>query len=500
MSTKAEVTRENSTTRQRHDQGRLAATRTALTAWLSRPLASFHLLLAVFGLLTVIGLAMVLSASSVESYKSGHSVYTLFKKQVLFVLLGAVLCWVALRLKLSLVRRLAGPMILLSVALLAAVLVVGKTSGGSTGWFAIPGLGFQLQPVEFAKLSLAVWGAHVLVTKKALLHQFRHLIVPLLPVTMLLSALLMLQPDLGSTVSMLTVTVALLWFAGAPGKLFGAMIAGGIVGLVVLATGASYRLARVRSFLHPGNDPSGASYQALQAKYALADGGLFGRGLGQGSAKWNYLPNLHTDFIFALIGQELGLLGALLVLALYAMVAIVGLRIAARNVDPFMRLLAGSLTVWIVSQAAINIGYVVNLLPVTGLTLPMISYGGTSIVTTMIVFGLLANCARHEPEAVSALRTQGPGRFGKLLWLPAPEPYHPPARRKGGRPSSPPRPGGRGGASGMRQDRRYPPQSVRPGHDYRRSQPRRMAEPVRGGGSRQPARPPYGRATGVGRR
>lgn len=429
--------------------GLLAAARTALTAWLTRPLASFHLILAVFGLLTVIGLGMVLSASSVESYTSDSSVYSLFKKQLVFVAVGLVVFWIGLRFPLRKVRELSGWFLLLCLGLLVAVLVIGHESGGSRGWFRYGGISFQ--PVEAAKVALALWGAHVLVQKKTLLRQYRHLLVPLVPVALLMFALVMLQPDLGSTVSLGIVVVALLWFVGAPMRLFATVALGAGAGLLVLAIGAQYRLDRVLSFLRPGDDPSGAAYQANQALYALADGGLFGRGLGQGPSKWQYLPNLHTDFIYALIGEELGFVGAALVLGLFVMLAVVGLRIAARNVDPWIRLIAATLTVSVVAQAVINIGYVVGLLPVTGVTLPLISYGGTSIVVTMLMFGLLANCARHEPEAVSALRGQGPGTLGTLLRLPAPEEYQPPARRAPARPSGGPasgagRSGGRGAA------------------------------------------------------
>ncbi|MDQ3579737.1 MAG: FtsW/RodA/SpoVE family cell cycle protein, partial [Actinomycetota bacterium] len=218
---------------------------------------------------------------------------------------------------------------------------------------------------------------------------------------------------------------------------------GALAGAALLAVGTGYRLARVVSFFSPEDDQTASGYQALQARLALADGGLFGRGLGQGSSKWDFLPNVHNDFIFALIGDELGLLGCALVLGLFAMLAIVGMRIATRNIDPWIRMVAATLTVWLVGQAAINIGYVVGLLPVTGITLPLISSGGTSIVVTMLVFGILANCARHEPEAVSALRSQGPGRFGRLMRLPAPDPYQPPKKRKPVRPSAPPRGMGR---------------------------------------------------------
>jgi cell division protein FtsW len=451
---------------------RLAATRTGLTAWLSRPLASFHLVLAIFGLLTVIGLGMVLSASSVESYTSDSSVYTLFKKQVSFVGLGLVVFWLGLRIPLRRVREYSGAFLLVCLGMLLAVLVVGREVNGSRGWFSFGPLSFQ--PVEAAKLGLALWGAHVLVCKRTMLRQYRHLLVPLVPVALLMFALVMLQPDLGGTVSLGIVVVALLWFVGAPIRLFGTVALGAGAGLLILAIGANYRLSRVLSFLRPGDDPLGAAYQANQAKYALADGGLFGRGLGQGPSKWHYLPNLHTDFIFALIGEELGFVGAALVLGLFVMLAIVGLRIATRNVDPWIKLVAATLTVSVISQAAINIGYVVGLLPVTGVTLPLISYGGTSVVMTMLLFGILANCARHEPDAVSALRSQGPGKFGTLLRLPSPDPYQTPVRRKPTRPSKPPRAGGRPTGSAGRseasygQDRRPVPRAApATGPDYR---------------------------------
>ncbi|MGH3858303.1 putative lipid II flippase FtsW [Actinokineospora sp.] len=433
--------------------GRLVALRTALTAWLGRPLASFHLVLAVFALLTALGLVMVLSASVVVSFNTpGSGLYTVFKKQLLYVLVGSVLFWVGLRLPLSTIRALSPIGMMVGVVILVAVLTpLGAKVNGTRSWFVVGPVSFQ--PIEVCKLALALWGAHVLVVKRAVLHRYRHLLVPVLPVALLLFALVMLQPDLGGTITLGVVLIALLWFAGAPLRLFGALALGGLAGVALLAVGTQYRLDRVVSFLSPDDDLGGKNYQAIQAQLALADGGFFGRGLGQGSSKWNFLPNVHNDFIFALIGDELGLLGCGLVLALFAMVAVIGMRIATRNIDPWIRMVAATLTVWLVAQAAINIGYVVGLLPVTGITLPLISSGGTSVVVTMLVFGILGNCARHEPEAVSALRSQGPGRFGKLLHLPAPDPYQPPKKRKPVRPTAPPR--------GAEQRRRGAPERAR---------------------------------------
>lgn len=409
---------------------RLSVIRKALTAWLSRPLASFHLILALCGLLSALGTVMVLSASSVTSAETSDGVYAVFRKHLLFVVLGSVVFWAALRVPLRVIRKLSPTLLFISVGLLMIVLTsAGTKQYGSQGWIVVGGI--SLQPVEVAKVALALWGAHILVLKLGLLDQWKHLLVPLVPVALVMFALVMAQPDLGGTVSLGVVLVALLWFAGAPKRLFAGIFLGAVAGILLLAVMAQYRLARVLSFLSPGSDTSAGGYQANQALYALADGGLFGKGLGQGSSKWHYLPNVEHDFIFALIGEELGFVGCAVVIGLFAGLAVVGLRIAHRNLDPWIRMVSGTLTVWLVSQAAINIGYVVGLLPVTGITLPLISYGGTSLVITLGLFGLLANCARHEPEAVAALRSQGPGRFGRLLRLPAPDPYRPPAKRRG---------------------------------------------------------------------
>lgn len=417
--------------------GRFWAAKTALTAWLGRPLASFHLILAICALLIVLGLVMVLSASAVISLNQGSSAYTVFGKQLVFVLVGLVLFWIGLRVPLRRIRAFSPIALWVSVLMLVLVLTpLGSTINGTSSWFVVGPLSFQ--PVEFAKLALALWGAHILVVKRGLLHQYRHLLVPVVPAALVMFALVMLQPDLGGTVTLGVVLIALLWFAGAQLRLFGALALGGIGGVILLAIGTDYRLDRVVSFLNPDDD-LGTAYQAKQALYALADGGLFGKGLGQGPSKWQYLPNVHNDFIFALLGEELGFLGCTLVLGLFGMLAVVGMRVATRNIDPWIRMVAATLTVWLVAQAAINICYVVGLLPVTGITLPLISSGGTSVVITLLVFGVLANCARHEPEAVAALRSQGPGRFGRLMRLPAPEPYQPPVKRKPVRPPAPPR-------------------------------------------------------------
>ncbi|WP_435830472.1 putative lipid II flippase FtsW [Saccharopolyspora shandongensis] len=430
------------------------ATRTVLsplTAWLTRPLASFHLLLAVFGLLTIFGLVMVLSASSVDSFDKDGSSYSVFSKQVMYCLAGLLVFYAAMRVPVRLMRRYSLILLTICLGLLVAVLTpLGTRLNGAQSWFVVAGVSFQ--PVEFAKIAFALWGAHVLVTKRGLMTQYRHLLVPVVPAALLMFALVMMQPDLGSTITLFIVLLALLWFAGAPLRLFLVMLLGAVTAGVVLAMVADYRMARLTSFLDPLADPSGNGYQASQALFALADGGLFGRGLGQGWSKWQYLPNVHNDFIFAVIGEELGFVGCAIVLMLFGTTAYVGMRIAFRNTDPFIRLVSATLTTWLVGQAIINVGYVVGLLPTTGLPLPLISSGGSSVVTAMLVFGLLANFARHEPEAIAALRSLGPGRVGKLLRLPTPAPYRPPAKRRPARPTPRSRPGAK--SSGAAATRR----------------------------------------------
>jgi cell division protein FtsW len=405
----------------------LDRTREALTAWLARPLTSLHLVLAVCGLLTIFGLVMVLSASNVESYVTAGSSYAVFVQHLVYCAVGLVLFWLGLRMPVRMLRGTSGLFLLVCVLLLVLVLTpLGAEINGAQSWLRLGPL--SLQPSEPAKLALALWGAHVLITKRVLLHQWRHLLVPLIPMAIAIFALVLLQPDLGTTITLAIVLLALLWFGGAPGELFGAIMITVVAGAVVMAGIASYRSARIESFLRPGTDPQGVAYQARQAMFSLADGGWWGVGLGQGSAKWDYLPNAHNDFIFAIIGEELGFLGCLVVLLLFGTLAYGGLRIAARNTDPWIKLVSATVTAWLVGQAAINIGYVAGLLPITGITLPLISSGGTSIALTMLTFGLLANFARHEPQAVSALRQQTTpaGRQGvvsRLFRLRPPVPY-----------------------------------------------------------------------------
>ncbi|MFW0787085.1 putative lipid II flippase FtsW [Gordonia sp. CPCC 206044] len=402
-----------------------AAVVEAVRNLLARPLASYHLILTITLLLTVFGLVMVLSASSVEGYSKDGSAYGLFATQMIFALLGLVVFYAMLRLPVRFLRRMAAPLMVITTILLALVLVpgIGTLSQGARRWFVIGGL--SVQPSELVKVALCLWGAHLLASRRRDNASLKELLIPLVPVALLICLLIILEPNLSTTITIAIIVGALLWFAGLPIKVFLTFAGVGVAIAVLLALVEGYRSQRVLSFLGSIDDPQGAGYQARQATYALANGGVFGVGLGQSRAKWNYLPNAHNDFIFAIIGEELGLIGGLLVVVLFAVLAFIGFRIASRSVDPFLRLMTATITVLITAQAFINIGYVVGLLPVTGIQLPLLSAGGTSTLTILAMLGLLASAARHEPEAVAALRTSGPSRGVRWLRLPAPVPYRP---------------------------------------------------------------------------
>jgi cell division protein FtsW len=381
----------------------VSAVRGNLDSWARRPFASFTVLVSVYGLLTVIGLVMVLSASSVESLLQSGSLYEVFVRQLAFSGAGLLLFVVGLRVEPARWRRISAVLLLVGLVLLVGVLVpgLGTAIAGARKWYSLVGLSFQ--PSEPAKIALALWGAHVLARHPR--PGWRDLLSPLLPVAVVMLTLVVLEPDLGTAVSIGILVVALLHFGGAPWRLLAAIGGGGLVGALVLGLTAGYRHSRIASYLDPGSaDPQGAAYQSTQALYALADGGWLGRGLGQGGSKWSYLPNASNDFIFAILGEELGTLGGLLVIGLFVVLAWVGLRIAARTRDRWLRIVAATITTWLVGQAAINIGYVVGLLPVTGIPLPLISSGGTSLVVTMFAFGLLAGAACREPEAAAILQ------------------------------------------------------------------------------------------------
>jgi cell division protein FtsW len=447
-------------------------------------MTSAHLVFGAAGLLLTIGLVMVFSASSIEAALADEPAWAPGVQQVIWAGLGVGAMLVALRLPAGFLRRWSPIALIVVVAMLVLVLVpfIGVKLNGARQWFD---LGFaHLQPSEVGKLVFALWGAHVLALRERYLTT-TSLLVPVLPVFGVLSLLLIAEPDFGAVVSLGLVLIGLLWAGGMPLRWFAWFMAAGAVMLGALVTLAPYRMARITSFLDPFADPSDGGFQAIRGMYALATGGLWGVGLGNSAMKWNLLPHAESDYIFAIIGEELGFLGCLVVVALYGVLAYAGFRIARRSADRFVQLASVAITVWLVGQAAMNMGYVVGLLPVTGVQLPLISAGGTSLVLTLFIVGLLARFARAEPAAIEAQRGRERGRLARIF-LPVPEsavdPVRP-RRRPEDRPSD--RPVVSGGRTVVRT-RSGPPR--RPGAEKsglreplpRKAPPRRAVPPTEG--------------------
>ncbi len=395
----------------------------ALRGLLARPLASYYLLLASASLLIMIGLVMVFSATNVTGIGRGNA-FADVVQQTTWAGVGLVAFWVAQRLPIRVWKRLGGPLLVVSFLLLVMLAVVPDLQLGQ--FRTIEGIWIEagplhMQPSEIAKIALVLWGAVILVRKGRRIVHVPELAMPLFPVAAVLF-ILVGAADLGTMLCLLLIFLALLYVAGVRFRVFGAILGVGLVGVVLLTLMEPYRLTRLMAFVDPTADPHAAGYQPVQGLYAVAGGGWFGVGLGESRQKWAYLPEAHNDFIFAVIAEELGVVGSAVVLGLLAVFAYSGLRIARRVDRPFARLTAAGCTIWLVGQALINIAAVVGLLPVTGLPLPFISAGGSALVVAMGVVGLLAMLARSEPAAARALHARPPSRWAQILWAPLP-PY-----------------------------------------------------------------------------
>ena len=407
--------------------------------FLDKPYASVQLLLlATVGLLGF-GVMMAVSttiAASHDTVGTGTGqIWSQVVKEAEFVLLGLPIFWLAMRLPPRAYRVLAYPALALAFVVMLAVLIpgIGVSAYGARRWIDLGPL--QLQPSEFAKVAMLLWGGDLLARKQQLgtLRRARHLFLPLVPGFALVTALIMLEPDLGTTLCFMLILLGLLWMIGMPARYFGAVVAVVVGAVTLLAVTAPYRLERLTTFLHPFKDAQNSGFHTVEGLYALASGGLWGVGLGQGTSKYGWVPNANSDYVFAIIGEELGLIGCLTVLGLFGLFAYTGMRVARRNADPFVRLVAGAATVWLCGQAVINIGYVTGLLPVTGIPLPFISAGGTSLLASFFVLGMMVSFARHEAPAIThARKAERLGRRSRLeRWLrvPVPRVYAPPKRR-----------------------------------------------------------------------
>jgi cell division protein FtsW len=340
--------------------------------------------------LVAFGLVMVYSATSASAALANGDPAYFLKRQAGYALLGLVLMVVVSRIDYRILRQLAPVLVVTSLALLLGVLALGQAVNGARRWISVGPAVFQ--PSELAKLALAIWAAGYL-TRKRPPQTLKQLWRPIGLLTAVFCALLLAEPDLGTAIAIMLMLAAMLLVAGTPVRTLGSGL--GIAAVLSLAAVwfEPYRRARLFSFINPWHDAQGAGYQTVQAIIGLGSGGIFGRGLGQSIEKANFLPEAHTDMIFAIIGEELGLVGATMVILAYAAFAYAGLRIALGCKDPFGKRLAAGLTVLVCGQAAINLAAVMGLAPLTGIPLPFVSYGGSSLVVGLASVGILLNIA-----------------------------------------------------------------------------------------------------------
>jgi cell division protein FtsW len=356
---------------------------------------SLLLLLAPTTLLTLIGLVMVLSAGSISAVEGYGTSFWYFERQSVYAVVGIVGLLAAARLPHPIWKRLATPMLIAVVPLMLLTFhsSAGTSLYGASRWINLGSV--TIQPSEFAKIALIAFTATVLSARRRTLGDVRRLAIPLAPVVLVVAGIVIMQRDLGTTVILCGSVFLVLFAAGVRGKHLSVVGACGLLATALLIFGESYRRSRfLDAFIHPWTDPKGAGYQLVQGLIALGSGGWLGVGLGASRQKWDYLPNAHSDFIFAIIGEELGLIGAFVVLVLFALLLCAGIRIAVRAPDTFGRLLAAGITSWIGLQTVVNLGAVTGVLPITGVPLPLVSFGGTALVVTLAGIGILASVAR----------------------------------------------------------------------------------------------------------
>lgn len=392
-------------------EGRLRLARISMGRAIRAESSSFYMLLGTTLFLVVFGLIMVLSSSSVTSFTGDQGAFGLFWRQGTFALIGVPLMLVISRVPVRVWRRwawvpLAAGMILQIVVLTTPL---GIAVGGNKNWIGIGS--FNAQPSELIKVGLVAWLGLILSRREPYLGTWRGALLPVLPVAGLGVALVIFGGDLGTSMIIVSVIVAALFFAGIKWRMLGMLALVGSVFAAVMAVASSSRITRLLEYAGGGTsgDLHGSAWQSTQGQWALAAGGIFGVGLGNSAAKWSWLPAADNDFIFAIIGEELGLIGAILVLGLFVALAISFLRILRRSNDLFSRVVTGSVMAWLVGQAFVNIGVVLGLLPVLGVPLPLISSGGSALITTLIGIGLVLSIAREEsnpdsPHSFAATR------------------------------------------------------------------------------------------------
>jgi cell division protein FtsW len=352
-------------------------------------------IIGIVSVLSLIGLVMILSASSVTALYENGSTWYQFQRQFIWLLLGVAALILVQRIDYHRLVKWIPAAIVITGVLMVLVLIpgLGVNVNGASRWLGWGQL--RVQPSELVKLVMILFVADVLTRRAKQLDDNRAVLWPILVVFFSFVALLMLQPNLGTTIILASVVLVMLFVGGIPGKSLGFLIAGLVSGATMAAFLEPYRYRRLVAFIDPWADPLNTGFQTIQSQVSLANGGLLGTGLGAGRAKWGFLPEAHTDFIYAIIGEEAGLAGALIVIALVLSLGLLGVRTALRSSDRLGMLIATGVTAWILVQALINVGAVVGVLPITGVPLPFVSAGGSSLVVTMAAVGVLLNVARQ---------------------------------------------------------------------------------------------------------
>ncbi|BDV30395.1 putative lipid II flippase FtsW [Microbacterium terricola] len=363
------------------------------------PVPSEFLLIASTALmLTGFGLVMVLSATSATATAAGEPPYEDVLKQAVFAMIGIPLMFVASRFPVSFWKKIAWPALIGATLFQLLVFTpLGVTNDGNRNWITIGG--FQAQPSEFLKLALCLWIGYVLFRKQTLLALWRHVFIPLVPVSALVIGTVLAGHDLGTVIILVLIVLGALFFSGVKLRIFLLPLIAAVGILGVFAVTSPNRMKRIMSFLNPDclADYLNSCYQPLHGIWALAGGGIFGLGLGNSREKYDWLPAASNDYIFAIVGEELGLIGCIVVLALFTLFTVGAFHVIRKTPDPFVRIVSGGIIVWIVGQALINIGVVLRVLPVLGVPLPFMSQGGTSLLSVLVACGALLSFARTLP-------------------------------------------------------------------------------------------------------
>ena len=362
-------------------------------------------------ILTVVGLVLVLSATMATSTASGEGPFEIVMKQGVFALLGVPLMFILSRFPLLFWKRISWFALIGALGLQLLVFTpLGASGGGNRNWIVIAGQ--QLQPSEFLKLAFALWLGYVLYRKHTLLASWKHVFIPVVPVGAIVIGSVVAGRDLGTAMILVLIMLGALFFSGVKLRLFIIPAIVAVAAVAYLAVSSPNRMARIMSFLNPNciEDYLTSCYQPLRGIWGLARGGVFGLGLGNSREKYAWLPAAAHDYIFAIVGEELGLIGAVVVLGLFTLFAVGAFHVIRKAHDPFVRIVSGAITVWIVGQALINIGVVLRVFPVLGVPLPFMSQGGTSLISVLLACGVLLSLARTLPVTPATPATPGAAR------------------------------------------------------------------------------------------